>query len=148
MLNKNFLPKKLNKKAENLNLLWVVLFFLGVVAIIYFSNQKSLGKIKEKHIYTIGTVRDYAPSRTGKSLIYTYMFKGTAYTGGYTFYGQNEKFSIGNRFLVILSPDDPDIAFFIPYQIPHDINAPNNGWEKPPLNITEMDVMRYLEEKY
>jgi|SRR5690606_20549310 len=148
MPNKDFLPKKVNKKEELLSILWAILFFLGVVTIIYFSNRKSLGKIQENHVYTIGTIRDYAPSRTGKSLIYTYMFKGIAYTGGYKFYGQNEKFSIGNRFLVILSPDDPDIAFFIPYQIPEDINAPNNGWEKPPLNITETAVMRYLEEKY
>lgn len=148
MLNKDFLPKKVNNKEEFLSILWVVLFFIGVVLIIYFTNHNSLGKIKEKHVYTIGTVRDYSPSRTGKMLNYTYFFKGKAYTSGYTFYGKDEKFATGNRFLVILNPDEPETKFFIPYQIPDDIDAPPAGWEEPPLDITEADVMRYLDDTY
>lgn len=148
MLNKDFLPKKVNKKQEYLSVLWAVLFFIGVVLVIYFTNHNSLGKIKEKHVYTVGTIRGYSPARTGKMLNYTIAYKDSIYVGGFKFYGKDERFTIGNRFLVILSPDNPETKFFIPYLIPKDVDAPPEGWKDPPLDITEADVMRYLEEKY
>ena len=147
MLNKNII-NRLNKKDENFNLLWAALILVVVGVFIYFRNHNSLGEIKEKHIYTVGTIRDYSPSRTGKMLNYTYFFKGKAYTGGYTFYSKDERFTIGNRFLVILNPDDPETKFFIPYQISEDIDVPLEGWKEPPFDITESDVMRYLEVTY
>jgi|SRR5690606_4880120 len=148
MANKNFLPKKVNKKEEYLGILWAVLLFVGVALVIYFNNHKSAKKIKENHVYTIGTVRDYSPSRTGKMLNYTFSYKGKAYTGGYTFYNNNGKFAIGKKFLVILYSDNPDIKFFIPFSIPNGTYAPPEGWKEPPFGITEKDVMRYLDEKY
>ena len=78
MLNKDFLPKKVNNKEEFLSILWVVLFFLGVVTIIYFTNRNSLKRIKEKHVYTIGTVRAYSAARTGRMLNYTITYKDSA----------------------------------------------------------------------
>lgn len=149
MLNKNII-NKLNKKDENFNLLWAILILIIVGGGIYFRNNNSLRDIKEKHVYTIGTVRDYSPSRTGKMLNYTYFFEGKTYTGGYTFYSKHERFAIGNRFLVILNPDKPETKFFIPHLITEDIHAPLEGWKEPPLdiNITETDVMKYLDETY
>lgn len=147
MINKNLI-NSINKKEENYTLLWVILFFLFVCLYIYFNNHNSLSKIKEKYVYTIETVRDYSPSRTGKILYYTYFFKEKAYTGGYKFYEKDEKFAIGNRFLVILNPDEPETKFFIPYQIPDNIEAPPEGWKELPLDITDNEVIRYLEKKF
>lgn len=148
MLNKKFLPKKVNKKVEYINMLWALLFFIGVLIFIYFRNHNSLGEIKENHIYTVGTVRDYSPTRTGRMLKYTFSYKEDAYVGGYKFYGKNERFDIGKKFLIIFNPDNPETKFFIPYSLPDNMYAPPEGWKEPPLLITEEDVMKYLEEKY
>ncbi len=148
MPNRNFLPKKINRKEEYLKILWAVLFFIGVVLFIYFRNHNSLKKIKDNHVYTVGTIRDYSPSRTGKMLNYTFSYNQNIYTGGYTFYSNDEMFAIGKKFLIILNPDDPEIKFFIPYQVPDSIYAPQEGWKEPPLSLKEDEIIRYLDKKY
>lgn len=49
---------------------------------------------------------------------------------------------------MILNPDEPETKFFIPYQIPDNIEAPPEGWKELPLDITDNEVIRYLEKKF
>lgn len=139
---------RINKKDEIINLIGALLLFIIIALFIYFRNHSSLGEIKENHVYTVGTVRDYSPSRTGRVLKYTFSYKNEVYVGGYTFYGNDDRFAIGKKFLVIFNPKDPETKFFIPYSLPDSTYAPIEGWKSPPLSITEEDIMRYLDEKY
>ena len=97
----DFLPKKTDKRSENMKLLGAILLFLTVATFIYIGNHDSLKEIKKSHAYAVGTVRAYSPSRTGRILNFTFSYKDDAYVGGFKFYGNDEKFVIGKKFLVI-----------------------------------------------
>lgn len=149
MLN-NFIKKKVSWKEDAVKILMAIFIFSCVGLFIYTQNHKRAQKIKEHHAYTIGTIVGY--NRTGgvkRSLKYTIIYNKKTYTGGYRFYSKdNEKYTIGKKYLIVLNFKNPNDNVFIPYLLPDSIKAPPEGWDKPPLGIQEKDVIKYLNENY
>jgi len=150
MLSNNFIKKKVNWKEDALKVLIGIIIFSCIGFYIYTQNHKRVQKIKDNHTYTVGVIVGY--NRSGgvkRSLKYNITYFQKTYTGGYRFYSKdNEKYTIGKKYLIILNPNNPEDNFFIPYPIPDSIKVPPGGWKEPPLPIKEENIMRYLDANY
>lgn len=144
----NFLPKNENGNTKNEILKWIgiflIMFFLS--AIIYFNNKNALKDIKEKRLYTVGIISGFSKSRSMKLVKYIYSYNGKSFEGKAP--RDINVFTIGDRALVIYNPNT-NIKYLLPYFIDDSIKEPYNGWSKPPMsNVTDSDVIKYLEENY
>lgn len=144
----NFLPKNENGNTKNEILKWVGIFLiiLFLSAIIYFNNKNALKDIKEKRLYTVGIISGFSKSRSMEFINYIYSYNGKSFEGKAP--RDINVFAIGDRALVVYNPNT-NIKFLLPYFIDDSIKELYNGWSKPPMsNVTDSDVIKYLEENY
>ncbi|MCA4776955.1 hypothetical protein NZD85_13485 [Empedobacter stercoris] len=144
-----FLPslknEKEDKKTEFLKWLGIILILIFLSGIIFFNQRNSLNEIKEKRLYTVGIISGFSKTRSMEFVKYIYSYNGHSYEGKAP--KDISKFSVGEKVLVVYNPDT-HIKYLVPYIIDDSIKEPMNGWEKPPMNITDEEVMKYLEDKY
>lgn len=144
-----FLPslknEKEDKKTEFLKWLGIILILIFLSGIIFFNQRNSLNEIKEKRLYTVGIISGFSKTRSTEFVKYIYSYNGHSYEGKAP--KDISKFSVGEKVLVVYNPDT-HIKYLVPYIIDDSIKEPMNGWEKPPMNITDEEVMKYLEDKY
>lgn len=144
-----FLPslknEKEDKKTEFLKWLGIILILIFLSGIIFFNQRNSLNEIKEKRLYTVGIISGISKTRSMEFVKYIYSYNGHSYEGKAP--KDISKFSVGEKVLVVYNPDT-HIKYLVPYIIDDSIKEPMNGWEKPPMNITDEEVMKYLEDKY
>ncbi|MFV0155653.1 hypothetical protein OBK03_07715 [Empedobacter falsenii] len=144
-----FLPslknEKEDKKTEFLKWLGIILILIFLSGIIFFNQRNSLNEIKEKRLYTVGIISGFSKTRSMEFVKYIYSYNGHSYEGKAP--KDISKFSVGEKVLVVYNPDT-HIKYLVPYIIDDSIKEPMNGWEKPRMNITDEEVMKYLEDKY
>ena len=143
-----FLPtfKNDNKKESFLQWLGLIAIILFTIVFIYFKNQNNINNIKEKRLYTVGIVSGFSRTKTVKLVKYIYSFKNNSFEKEASI--SNNKYSVGDRMLIVFNPESKN-SFLLPYFIDDSIKEPYNGWSKPPMSdVTDSDVIKYLEENY
>lgn len=144
-----FLPslknEKEDKKTEFLKWLGIILILIFLSGIIFFNQRNSLNEIKEKRLYTVGIISGFSRTKSTKFVKYIYSYNGHSYERESSI--SINKYKIGDRVLVVYNPDYKN-GTILTYFIDDSIKEPMNGWEKPPMNITDEEVMKYLEDKY
>lgn len=139
------LKTKEDRKENIIQWFGLILFIIIVYLFIHFRNQNFLGQIKDKRLYTVGIISGFSKTRSTEFVKYIYSYNGHSYEGKAP--KDISKFSVGEKVLVVYNPDT-HIKYLVPYIIDDSIKEPMNGWEKPPMNITDEEVMKYLEDKY
>ncbi len=143
-----FLPtlKNDNKKENIIQWLGIVLFLLITYLFIYNSNQNAVKNIKEKRLYTIGIISGFSKTRTTRFVEYIYSYSDKTFEGKSSV--NINKYSVGDRVLVVYNTNT-NVNILLPYFVDDSIKEPYNGWSKPPMiNVTDDDIIKYLEEKY
>ncbi len=143
-----FLPtfKNSNKKEDIIQWVGVILFMIIVYLFIYNSNKNVIKSIKEKRLYTVGIISGFSKTKTTRFVKYICSYSDKTYENESS--ANINKYSIGDRVLVVYNPDT-NINILLPYFIDDSIKEPYNGWSKPPMNnVTDYDVLKYLEKNY
>ncbi|MFV0227378.1 hypothetical protein OBK05_06750 [Empedobacter falsenii] len=139
------LKTKEDRKENIIQWFGLILFIIIVYLFIHFRNQNFLGQIKDKRLYTVGIISGFSRTKSTKFVKYIYSYNGHSYERESSI--SINKYKIGDRVLVVYNPDYKN-GTILPYFIDDSIKEPMNGWEKPPMNITDEEVMKYLEDKY
>ena len=138
--------KKHNIKEDLIQWLGIILIIIFFSIIIFYSNRNGLNNIKEKRLYTVGIISGFSRTKTTKSVKYIISYSGKTLEGKSSI--NINKYSIGDRVLVVYNPNT-NINILLPYFIDDSIKEPHDGWSKPPINnITDSEIIKYLEEKY
>lgn len=155
MLDKKFIKRYPRKERDD----WVgkLLFVLIIIGFIFFAihvhkrDKRDIENLKDKHVYSIATVRDYTTSgKNGIAIVYTFFYKDSVYIGHKSISRKQKKttYTIGKRYLVVFNPDDPATKFFLPYPVYDSIMIKREGWKRSPTGQTELQVFKYLESNY
>lgn len=141
-----FLPTFESKSKDGLQWIGIILIFIFLYTIIYFSNQNGLKSIKEKRLYTVGIISGFSRTKSTEFVKYICSYSGKTVEGKSSI--NISQYSIGDRVLVVYNPNS-NIKILLPYFIDDSIKEPYNGWSKPPMNnVTDSDVIKYLEKVY
>lgn len=135
----------LPKEEFRTRLLWGI----GVICFISYFAIKTIrndNKLKSKHYYTVGVVIDKykgikQPLPTVK---FQYYIENKKYTKGQGFDSDKSKIEIGEKYLVMFSPDDKDNSrLLLKVPIADTIQAPYGGWEEPPFNLKGSEDIKW-----
>lgn len=144
----NFLntTKNYNKKEDIIQWIGVILFMIIVYIFIYNSNKNVLKSIKEKRLYTVGIISGFSRTKTTKFVKYIYSSNKNTFEKEFSI--DKDIYSIGDRVLIVFNPESKN-SILLPYFIDDSIKEPYSGWNEPPMNnITDDDVIKYLEKNY
>lgn len=122
---------------------WLVLigFFIMMLLISLYNTNHAKTSMKNKRKYNVGILSRSSKSKSGSYIHYIYTYKGKTYEGQVS--GRLDPDKIGERRLIIFSLETNE-KFLLPYVINDCINDPYNGWDKIPYNISEKDILKYL----
>lgn len=118
----------MNRKSKILITVLIVLIIMGVYC--FWSDYK----VRDKGVFTIGTLKKAEGARGGLRLYFTFNFKGVNYDMDYIEpIGSVHKSDIGKRFFIQVLPDNPNNQnrVVVNIRVPDDIEpVPFNGWSQ------------------
>lgn len=155
MLDKEFIKIKSKKEkpdwVENLIYLIIIGGFVLFVFFIFNQNNDRIESLRKNHLYTIATIRDYGKiGKNGTSIIYSYFYNDSVYLGRKSIKKSQKEntYKIGKAYMVIFSPKNPKVNFFLPHPIQDSILVKQEGWKVLPTGQTDEQVFKYLEDNH
>ena len=110
----------------------IILFVLIVIIRGYYIKNFIHPKLDKNTIYSVAILKDFSYIKGGRSINYTFIWKGNIYKGSTTdgFYNTT-KSDIGKKFVVKINSKEPDYSKILTnYRLSDSIILPEEGWQK------------------
>lgn len=140
-------------KKNKEKILWVnfgLIAFILLLWIVSENQNERINQLKENHLFTIGTIRGIEYQRHCKiTAKFTFIYLDSVFVGAkeVSKFQKENSHQIGREFLVIFSPQNPEINYLLPIYA-DSVEWKNEGWNNPPMNYSTEKALKYLESKY
>lgn len=110
----------------------IILFVLIVIIRGYYIKNFIHPKLDKNTIYSGAILKDFSYFKGGRSINYTFIWKGNIYKGSTTDGLYNTtKSDIGKKFVVKINSKEPDYSKILTnYRLSDSIILPEEGWQK------------------
>lgn len=141
MENKQLIPPKEEDYFDKWTLVGCLIFLLIIFSTVYKYNIDLIKSINKKKIYANATIFEIYRSKSGTKARYYYSYNGKTLNNETT---ARTSYYRGANYFVVFNPDYPKEPVFIPIKITDNLYSPQEGWSRPPMNIKEDEIKKYV----
>jgi hypothetical protein len=146
----NFFVDFWKKNKSNFLLIsFGLIAFIFLLWIVSKNQNERISLLKEDHLFTMGTIRDFTYQKSHIIAKYTYIYLDSVYVGSKSIskFQKENSHQIGQKFLVIFSPQNSEINYLLPAYVNSE-EWNEDGWKTPPNNYTTEKAFKYLDSNF
>ncbi len=132
------------KELRNNVLRWVA--FICFISYFIIKTIREDNSLKSKHLYTVGIIIDkYKGIKQPLPILeFEYYLNNKKHIEGQAFNSDEYSIKIGQKYLVMFSPEDSDNSrILLGVPLADSIQAPYGGWQEPPFGLKGSEAIKW-----